>query len=219
VFAYAIEAYVSVVASDYTDPLALRMIQLVFEYLPRAFADPSNTLAREKMHNASTIAGMAFANTFLGINHCMAHIPHGRANAFMMTPVIRYNSSLPRKFVGYPKYGAPKGKQRYAEIAEALKLPAATPDKGCASLIKAIEKLKSDIGISATIADAGINHKAFEAEVRHMTEVAFDDQCVGANPCYSLVEDLADLFRESYGRARKKPKKRSQKRKSCFQPL
>ena len=213
VLAHAIEAYVSVVASDYTDPLALRAIQLVFEYLPRAFNDPSDALAHEKMHNASTIAGMAFANAFLGINHCMAHvlgatfhIPHGRANAFVMTPVIRYNSSLPRKFVGYPKYRAPKGKQRYAEIAEALKLPAATAEKGCASLIKAIEKLKADIGIPATIADAGIDRKAFKAEIQHMAEVAFDDQCVGANPCYPLVEDLVDLFGESYGRPRKKSK-------------
>ncbi|MCP4375967.1 MAG: bifunctional acetaldehyde-CoA/alcohol dehydrogenase [bacterium] len=214
VLAHAIEAFVSVVASDYTDPLALRAIQMVFEYLPRAFSDPSDTLAREKMHNASTIAGMAFANAFLGINHCMAHIlgatfhiPHGRANAFVMGPVIRYNSSLPKKFVGYPKYGAPQGKQRYAEIARALQLPSSTDEKACASLVKAIEKLKSDIGIPATIAEEGIDAKAFEAEVQHMAEVAFDDQCVGANPCYPLVADLADLFRESYGKTQKKAKK------------
>ena len=211
VLAHAIEAYVSVVASDYTDPLALRAIQLVFEYLPRAFSDPSDTLAREKMHNASTIAGMAFANAFLGINHCMAHVlgatfhlPHGRANALVMGPVIRYNSSQPRKFVGYPKYGAPKGKQRYAEIARALKLPSATDEKACGSLVKAVEKLKKAIGIPATIADAGVDPAAFEAEVQRMAEVAFDDQCVGANPSYPLVEDLARLFRESFSRTGKK---------------
>ncbi|MBM4082307.1 MAG: iron-containing alcohol dehydrogenase, partial [Planctomycetes bacterium] len=133
VLAHAVEAYVSVVASDYTDPLALHAIKLVFEHLPQAVNHGTNALAREKMHNASTIAGMAFTNAFLGINHCLAHIlgatfhiPHGRANSLVMIPVIRYNASLPKKFVAYPKYRVPQAKPRYAEIAATLKLPAST---------------------------------------------------------------------------------------------
>ncbi|MEW6356542.1 MAG: bifunctional acetaldehyde-CoA/alcohol dehydrogenase [Planctomycetota bacterium] len=206
VLAHALEAYVSVVASDYTDPLALRAAQLVFEYLPTAYKDGTNQIAREKMHNASTIAGMAFTNAFLGINHCMAHIlgatfhiPHGRANALVMIPVIRYNSSRPTQTVPYPKYRSHRAKQRYAEIAEALKLGGATPDKSVENLTKAIADLKKKVDTPATIAEAGVSRDDFAAKVQHMAEIAFDDQCVGANPSYPHVDDLVRVFWEAYG--------------------
>jgi acetaldehyde dehydrogenase/alcohol dehydrogenase len=193
-------------ASDYTDPLALRAIQLVFEHLPAAYRDGCNRAAREKMHNASTIAGLAFANAFLGVNHCLAHIlgatfhiPHGRANALVMIPVIRFNAAVPRKFTGYPAYPFPNGQKRYAEIAEALRLDASTPERGCESLIQAIAKLKTQLDMPATIRESGVSRSDFEAQVRHMAEVAFDDQCVGTNPCYPLVDDLVRLLWESYG--------------------
>jgi len=206
VLAHALESYVSVVASDYTDPLALKAIQLVFEYLPQAYRDGSNPLAREKMHNASTIAGLAFANAFLGINHCLAHVlgatfhvPHGRANALVMIPVIRFNASLPKKFTTYPKYRFPQAKERYAEIAEALKLDAATPEQGVESLCRKVAELKARLDVPATIREAGVSRSDFETHVREMAETAFDDQCVGANPSYPLVDDLERVFWEAYG--------------------
>jgi acetaldehyde dehydrogenase/alcohol dehydrogenase len=206
VLAHALEAYVSVVASDYTDPLALRAVQLVFEYLPRAYQDGGDDLAREKMHNASTIAGLAFTNAFLGVNHCLAHIlgatfriPHGRANALMMIPVIRFNSAVPKKLTGYPKYRFPQAKDRYAEIAEALKLDGAAPASRVESLIQAIAELKAKLDMPATIREAGVRRADFKAKVRPMAEIAFDDQCVGANPCYPLVDDLVRIFWEAYG--------------------
>ena len=206
VLAHAIESYVSVVASDYTDPLALRAIQIVFQYLPLAYRDGSNALAREKMHNASTIAGMAFTNAMLGVNHCLAHIlgatfhiPHGRANALVMIPVIHFNALLPRKLVAYPKYEFPHARERYAEIAAALGLAAATPEEGVESLVQAIAELMAKLDIPATIGAAGVARSDFAAEVRHMAEVAFDDQCVGTNPSYPLIDDLVRVLWEAYG--------------------
>lgn len=206
VLAHALESYVSVVASDYTDPLALKAIQLVFEYLPPAYRDGSNALAREKMHNASTIAGLAFTNAFLGVNHCLAHIlgatfhvPHGRANALVMIPVIRFNASLPKKFTTYPKYRYPQAKERYAQIAEALKLDAATPEQGVESLCRKVAELKAQLDVPATIGEAGVSRADFETRVREMAQTAFDDQCVGANPSYPLVDDLERVFWEAYG--------------------
>jgi len=215
VLAHAVESYVSVLASDYTDPLALKAIQLVFEYLPQAFRNGANLLAREKMHNASTIAGMSFTNAFLGINHCLAHIlgatfhiPHGRANALVMIPVIRYNAALPRKFAAYPKYRYPQAQQRYGEIAAALKLPCATPEAGVESLVKAVAQLNAEMKVPATIREAGIPEADFEKALQNMAEIAFDDQCMGANPTYTPVEDLALILREAYhGRAVPLPEK------------
>jgi acetaldehyde dehydrogenase/alcohol dehydrogenase len=205
VLAHALEAYVSALASDYTDPLALKAIQIVFEFLPRAFRNGGDRLAREKMHNASTLAGMAFTNAFLGINHSLAHIlgatfhlPHGRANALVMIPVIQYNAAVPKKFATYPKYGYPQAPERYAQIAAALNLPAATPQEGVASLVQAIVRLKAELKMPATIREAGVPAAAFESAVPQMAETAFDDQCTGANPSYPLVEDLARLLREAY---------------------
>jgi len=206
VLAHALEAYVSTAASDYTDPLALQAIKLVFEYLPRAYQDGSDRLAREKLHNASTIAGIAFTNAFLGINHCLAHIlgatfhiPHGRANALVMVPVIRYNASLPRKYATFPNYPFPRAQERYADIARTLNRNASTPEKGVESLVGAVRELTKQLAIPATIQEAGVARKDFEAEVGNMAEVAFDDQCVGTNPCYPLVDDLVSIFWEAYG--------------------
>ncbi len=206
VLAHAIEAYVSIVGSDYTDPLALRALKLVFEYLPRAYRDGSDKVAREKMHNASTIAGMAFTNAFLGINHSLAHIlgatfhiPHGRANAFVMNAVIRYNASLPHKFPPFPNYEYPQAGQRYTEIAEALGLAAASVEQAVESLTGAITQLMSDVGMPANIGESGVSESDFAAHLTAMSQVAFDDQCTGANPSYPLEADLRRILVDSYG--------------------
>jgi len=210
VLSHALESYVSVVASDYTDPLALRAIECVFKYLPKAYKDGGDQLAREKMHNASAIAGMAFTNAFLGINHCLAHIigatfhvPHGRANALVMNAVIRYNARQPNKFTTYPNYRYHRAAERYAEIARALHLDASTSQKGVDSLTKAITKLKSKLDIPATIREAGVPEAEFRANIKRMSEVAFDDQCAGANPSYPIEADLRRILWESYGKAKK----------------
>jgi len=206
VLTHAMESYVSIAASDYTDPLALRAIQLVFEYLPQAFQAGSNSKAREKMHNAATIAGMASTNALLGINHCLAHIlgatfqiPHGRANAFVMIPVIRYNAALPHKFPPSPNYPSPKAKDRYAEIAAALKLDVSTPEKGVENLVRVVAELKKTLGVPASLREADVPEADFKAKLRFMAEAAFDDQCAGANPSYPLVDDLVKLLEEAYG--------------------
>ena len=206
VLAHALEAYVSVLASDYTDPLALHAIRLVFEHLPSAYRDGANQLAREKLHNASTIAGMAFTNAFLGINHCLAHIlgatfhiPHGRANALVMIPVIRYNSSLPRKFPAFPNYRFPQAAERYADVARALGLGAKTTQQGVDSLVRAVSELKAELDMPESIRDAGVSQRDFEANVERMSQIAFDDQCTGANPVYPLEQDLASILRQAYG--------------------
>jgi acetaldehyde dehydrogenase/alcohol dehydrogenase len=206
VLTHSIESYVSVVASDYSDPLALRAIQLVFEYLPKAYRNGSDPVAREKMHNASTIAGMAFTNAFLGINHCLAHIlgatfhiPHGRANALLMNPVIRYNAALPRKFTIFPNYRYPVASERYAEIAKALGLKGSTIEQAVESLTRAISKLMKDLEMPLNIKSAGVSRADFEAQVERMSQVAFDDQCIGANPSYPLEQDLVKILWEAYG--------------------
>ncbi len=205
VLTHAIEAYVSNMANDYTDGLAIKAIQLVFEYLPKAYRDGSDALAREKMHNASTIAGMAFANAFLGINHSLAHklgaefhIAHGRANAILMPHVIRYNAKKPTKFVSFPKYEHFVADQRYAEIARALGLPAQTTEEGVESLVNAIYKLAKELNIPMSIAENGVDKKAFEAKVDYLADRAFEDQCTTANPKLPLVTELAEVYRNAY---------------------
>lgn len=205
VLAHALESYVSIAASDYTDPLALRAVQLVFEYLPQAFRDGHNTLAREKMHNAATIAGLACANAFLGINHCIAgalgtafNIPYGRANALVMIPVIRYNAALPHKFPASPNYPSPKAKDRYAEIAAALKLDASTPEQGVENLVRAVAELKKTLGVPASLREASVPEAEFKTKLSSMAAAAFDDQCAGANPSYPLVDDLVNVLEEAY---------------------
>ncbi|WP_318502799.1 bifunctional acetaldehyde-CoA/alcohol dehydrogenase [Bacillus sp. T3] len=205
VLTHAIEAYVSVFASDYTDGLAMKAIQLVFEYLPKAYHNGSDELAREKMHNASTIAGMAFTNAFLGINHSLAHklgaefhIPHGRANTIVLPHVIRYNATKPTKFVSFPKYERFIADERYAEIARMLGLPARTTEEGVESLIQAIINLATELGMPLTLEAAGVDKAEFDKKVDWLAERAFEDQCTTANPRYPLISEMADIYRKAF---------------------
>lgn len=205
VLTHAIEAYVSIMANDYTDGLAIKAIQLVFEYLPRAYRNGSDEVAREKMHNASTIAGMAFANAFLGINHSLAHklgaefhIAHGRSNTILMPHVIRYNAKKPTKFAAFPKYESFVADKRYAEIARILGLPATTTEEGVESLVQAIIKLAKEMDIPMSIKENGVNEKEFESKVDYLAERAFEDQCTTANPKLPLVSELAEVYRLAY---------------------
>ncbi len=201
VLTHAIEAYVSIMASDFTDGLAIKAIQLVFEYLPRAYKNGNDSVAREKMHNASCIAGMAFTNAFLGINHSMAHklggefhIPHGRANAVLLPYVIEYNAQKPTKFVSFPKYETFIADKKYAEIAKALGLPASTAAEGVQSLINAIRALMKDLNVPSTIAECRVDEKKFMAKVAELADKAFEDQCTTANPRLPLVSELEKLY-------------------------
>ncbi|XJZ28723.1 bifunctional acetaldehyde-CoA/alcohol dehydrogenase [Bacillota bacterium Lsc_1132] len=205
VLTHAIEAYVSVMANDYTDGLAIKAIQLVFEYLPRAYRDGSDEKAREKMHNASTIAGMAFANAFLGINHSLAHklgsefhIAHGRANTILLPHVIRYNAAKPKKFTAFPKYESFIADERYAEIARILGMPARTTEEGVESLIKAIIDLAKELNIPMSIEANGVTKEAFESKVDELADRAFEDQCTTANPKLPLVTELAEIYRQAF---------------------
>lgn len=207
VLTHAIEAYVSVMASDYTDGLAIKAIQLVFANLEKS-ALTGDKVAREKMHNASTLAGMAFANAFLGINHSLAHkwggeyhTAHGRTNAILMPHVIRYNAKKPTKFASFPKYTHFVADERYAEIARILGLPARTTEEGVKSLIKAIREMNEKLGIPATFQELGFDAKQFESRVDYLADRAFEDQCTTANPKLPLVTELADVYRDAfYGR-------------------
>ncbi|MFC4388101.1 bifunctional acetaldehyde-CoA/alcohol dehydrogenase [Gracilibacillus marinus] len=205
VLTHAIEAYVSNMANDYTDGLAIKAIQLVFEYLPIAYKDGANEKAREKMHNASTIAGMAFANAFLGINHSLAHklgaefhIAHGRANAILMPHVIRYNAKKPSKFVAFPKYEHFIADQRYAEIAKVLGLPARTTEEGVESLIKAINDLAKKLNIPMSIRENGVTKEEFMKQVDRLADKAFEDQCTTANPKLPLVKELKEVYLQAF---------------------
>ncbi|CAM3293394.1 MULTISPECIES: bifunctional acetaldehyde-CoA/alcohol dehydrogenase [Saccharibacillus] len=207
VLTHAIEAYVSVMASDYTDGLAIKAIQLVFANLEKS-ALTGDKLAREKMHNASTLAGMAFANAFLGINHSLAHkwggeyhTAHGRTNAILMPHVIRYNAKKPTKFASFPKYSHFIADERYAEIACILGLPAKTTEEGVKSLINAIRDLNRKLGVPETFQELGFDAKQFESRVDYLADRAFEDQCTTANPKMPLVTELADVYRDAfYGR-------------------
>ncbi|ARI78769.1 bifunctional acetaldehyde-CoA/alcohol dehydrogenase [Halobacillus mangrovi] len=206
VLTHAIEAYVSNMANDFTDGLAMKAIQLVFEYLPRAYRNgDKDEEAREKMHNASTIAGMAFANAFLGINHSLAHklgaefhIAHGRSNAILMPHVVRYNAMKPTKFAAFPKYEHFKADLRYAEIARMLGLPARTTEEGVESLVQAIIRLAQELHIPMSIAENGVDAKGFEDKLDVLADRAFEDQCTTANPKLPLVTELAQIYREAY---------------------
>ena len=205
VLTHAIEAFVSVLASDYTDALALRAIQIVFEYLPQAYHDGTNAKAREKMHNASCMAGMAFTNAFLGINHSMAHklggefhIPHGRANAILLPYVIEYNAKKPTKFATWPKYETFVADKRFAEIARMLHLPAKTTEEGVASLIKAIRDLMKELHVPATIAECGVDKDEYIRKVPTLADKAFEDQCTTSNPKMPLVKEMEEIYIKAY---------------------
>lgn len=205
VLTHAIEAYVSVLASDYTDGLAMKAIELVFKYLKRSFSDNNDFEAREKMHNASAIAGMAFTNSFLGINHSLAHkiggeyhVPHGRANAILLPYVIEYNSQKPTKFVCFPKYEKFIADEKYAEIAKHLGLKADTNREGVNSLVAAIKELGKSIGIPSGYKECGIDEKVYLENLDLLSERAFEDQCTTANPRYPLVSELAEIYKRAY---------------------
>ena len=204
---HAIEAYVSVFASEYTNGLSLEAIRLIFKYLKRSYDNGAeDQKAKEKIHQASTMAGMAFANAFLGICHSMAHklgsafhIPHGLANALLINEVIKYNSSdNPIKQTAFPQYKYPLAKSRYAKIADHLNLPGKNDEEKIENLINEIEKLKKDIGIPKSIEKAGVDKKDFYAKLDEMSENAFDDQCTSTNPRYPLISEIKDIYIKSF---------------------
>jgi len=204
---HALEAYASVMATDYTDGLALRSLKMIFEYLPRAYDNgPNDPVAREKMANAATMAAMAFANAFLGVCHSMAHklgafhhLPHGIANALMIDDVLRFNASeTPVKMGTFSQYDHPHTLARYAEVADYLNLGGNTDEEKLENLIKAIDELKVKIGIKDTIRDYGIDEEDFLNRLDDMTEQAFDDQCTGANPRYPLFSEIKEMYLHAY---------------------
>ena len=205
VLTHAIESYVSNMASDYTDGLAEKAVELVFKNLREAYNNGSNKEAREKMHNASTIAGMAFTNAFLGINHSLAHkigaefhLPHGRINAILLPYVIRYNSQMPTKFVSFPKYEYFIADQKYADLSRRMNFPAYTNEEGVNSLIEEIKKLNNDLNIPKSFKEAGIEEQEFLAKVDILAERSFEDQCTTANPRLPLVSELKQILLDSY---------------------
>lgn len=205
VLTHAIEAYVSVLASDYTNALAMKAIELIFKYLPRSYENPDDEVAREKVHNASCIAGMAFTNAFLGINHSLAHklggefhIPHGRANAVLLPHVIKYNSQIPTKFTIFPKYGKFVADYRYAQIARQLNLGGTTQEEQVDALIAAVIDLMKKINMPLSIRELGIDEKEFMSKVPKLAERAFEDQCTTSNPRYPLVSELEEIYRQAY---------------------
>ena len=206
VLTHAIEAYVSVMASDYTDGLALQAIDLVYNYLPRSYNNgATDKVAREKMHNASCIAGMAFTNAFLGLNHSMAHklggefhIPHGRANEILLPYVIAYNASKPTKFATFPKYEKFVADEKYAKIARFLGLGGKTTEEGVQNLIGAIRDLQKQLGLPTSIKECGIDEKEFFAKLENLSYNAHDDQCTTANPRYPLVKEIEEIYRKAY---------------------
>ena len=206
VLTHAVEAYVSVLANDFTDGLALQAIKLVFQYLERSYkhgaADPE---AREHMHNASTIAGMAFANAFLGINHSMAHkiggkyhVPHGRANAILLPHVIRYNGTRPQKTATWPKYNYYKADLKYQEIARTLGLPCSTPAEGVESFARACHELAVNVGIKMSLKEQSIDEKTFLDGRKELAMMSFEDQCTPANPRLAMVADMEEILTKAY---------------------
>ena len=204
---HALEAFASMLATDFTDGLALRSLKMVFEYLPRAYDNgPHDPVAREKMGNAATMAGMAFANAFLGVCHSMAHklgafhhLPHGIANALMIDEVIRFNAvECPIKMGTFSQYDHPHTEARYAEVAEYLGLKGKTNADKVDSLIVALDQLKERVGIKKTIKEYGISEETFMESLDEMVEQAFDDQCTGANPRYPLMKEIKQMYLNAY---------------------
>lgn len=204
---HALEAYASVMATDYTDGLALKAMKLIFKYLPSAYENgAADAKAREEMANASTMAGMAFANAFLGVCHSMAHklgayhhIPHGVANALLITDVMRFNAAaVPSKMGTFPQYEYPHALERYVECADFLGITGKDDNEKFENLIKSIEELKVKIGIKKTIRDYGVDEKYFLDTLDEMVENAFDDQCTGANPRYPLMSEIKEMYLRAY---------------------
>ena len=204
---HCLEAYASMMATDYTDGLAIRSLQMIFQYLPRAYDNgPNDPVAREKMANAATMAGMAFANAFLGVCHSMAHklgafhhLPHGVANALMIDYVLRFNAAeVPTKMGTFPQYDHPHTLARYAEVADALGVKGRTDADKLEGLIKKIDELKDYVGIKKSIQEYGVDEKNFLDTLDDMVEQAFDDQCTGANPRLPLMSEIKDMYLRAY---------------------
>ncbi|WBP86311.1 bifunctional acetaldehyde-CoA/alcohol dehydrogenase [Kitasatospora cathayae] len=203
---HCIETYVSVYANDFTDGLALQGIRLIFDNLEQAVTDgPNNPAAREKMHNAGTIAGMAFGSAFLGVVHAMAHtlgatfhVAHGRTNALLLPHVIRYNGTAPAKVTSWPKYRSYVAPERYQAIARMLGLPAGTPEQGVESLAAAVEELRDRVGIPRSFKEAGVDETSFLAALPQQAMNAYEDQCAPANPRMPLLTDMQQLMRQAY---------------------
>ena len=205
VLTHAIEAYVSVLASDFTNGLAIKAIALVLNYLERSYKNPGDKIAREKMHNASCIAGMAFSNAFLGVNHSLAHklggefhIPHGRANAVLLPYVIRFNAAKPTKFTSFPKYEEFRADKKYAEIARYLDLGGTDTDSQIEALISTIEQLMAKLNMPKSIKECGVDEKEYMSKIHALAEKAFEDQCTTANPRYPLISELEEIYRKAY---------------------
>lgn len=204
VLTHATEAYVSTVANDYTDGLALQAIKLVFENLENSVKN-ADFESREKMHNASTIAGMAFANAFLGISHSMAHkiggifhTVHGRTNAILLPYVIRYNGTRPAKTATWPKYNYYRADEKYQDIARMLGLPASTPEEGVASYAQAVYELGVKIGINMSIKGQGVDEHEWTERLNEMAMLAYEDQCTPANPRLAMVSHMEEILADAY---------------------
>ena len=204
---HSIEAYVSMMATEFTDGLAIEAIKTIFEYLPRAYEEGANDpIAREKMANAATMAGMAFANAFLGICHSMGHklgayhhLPHGVTVGLVLDEVMRFNAEeVPTKMGTFPQYEYPHALRRYAEIADSLNLGGNTDQEKLERLINKIDELKERVGFKKTIKDYGISEEAFLSTLDEMSEKAFDDQCTGANPRYPLISEIKEIYLKTY---------------------
>ena len=205
VLTHALEAYVSNMASDYTDALAEKAAELVIKNLKECYDNGSNKEARERMHNASTMAGMAFSNAFLGINHSLAHklgasyhLPHGRLNAILLPYVVKYNSEEPTKFVSFPKYEYFIADEKYATIAKKMGLKADTKEEGVQSLIKAIQELNEYLNIPKSLQEAGVDEKDFFENIDTLADRAFEDQCTTANPRLPLIPELKQILTDAY---------------------
>ena len=205
VFTHALEAYVSNMASDYTDGLAEKAAELVVKYLPKAYENGNDKIAREKMHNASTIAGMAFTNAFLGVCHSLAHkigaefhLPHGKINAILLPYVIRYNSTMPSKFVSFPKYEYFIADQKYAQMALKLGLRADNVKQGVQSMIDMANELNNMLNIPHTFKDAGVDEQEFLSKIDLIADRAFEDQCTTANPRVPLVSEMKQILLKAY---------------------
>ena len=221
VLVHSIEAYVSIMASEYTNGVALEAIRLVFKYLPDAYNEgTTNVKAREKMAHASCMAGMAFSNAFLGITHSMAHklgafhhLPHGMANSLLMNEVIRFNATdAPTKQAAFAQYKYPNAAWRYARIADHLGLGGNSEEEKVELLIKAVKELQAKLNMPKTIKEAGVSESKFYASLDEMVEQAFDDQCTGANPRYPLMSELKEMYINAYEGSKEKETKKATKK-------
>lgn len=211
VLTHATEAYVSQMANDYTDGIALQAIKLVFENLENSVKN-ADFVSREKMHNASTMAGMAFANAFLGISHSIAHklggrfhTVHGRTNAILLPYVIRYNGTRPAKAATWPKYNYYRADERYQEIARMLGLPASTPEEAVESYAKAVYDLGERVGIKMNLREQGVDEKELKKYSRELALLAYEDQCTPANPRLPMVDHMQEIIEDAYYGYKERP--------------